>query len=252
MSEKEPISPQNPERKAKGFYLPHYPDSDKPSAMQHPFYGELDGELPDLRTVQPMGELAPSNPEAVLLLQAFDHAGGRLPETRNGELLQTLPKFNSDQKITLASINAHDKNSNGIVYMPVDKFVYAVGLQNYTTGRDTPKNGVSSKSVIAANSRRSGDTMPPLSHVQAFYEEKSGQTFFALVGDGTHRLAGAYRRGDEYVPVSYVSFYRLKENSISEKLEELSAHQSEQGEQKRRRFGRTFLSRLGIGKPSDQ
>ncbi len=249
MSEKEPISPQDPERKAKGFYLPHYPDPGKPSAMRHPVYGELSGDMPDLATVEPMGERASSDPEIVRLIQAFNQAPGQLPDTRSGELLQTLPGDDRGYKIPLASIKALDEDSNGIVYLRRDKFVYGVGLRNYTTGRDTPKNGVSSKKVIDANSLKPSTTMPPLLHVQAFYEANSGQTFYALVGDGTHRLASAYHRSDgydEHVPVSYVSFYRLDENSISEKLEELSSRQDEQSEPTHRRIGHKLLSLLGI------
>jgi hypothetical protein len=252
MSEKEPISPQDPERKPKGFYLPHYPDPGKPSAMRHPFYGELPGDMPNLATVEPMGEHAPSDPEIVRLIQAFNQARGGLPHERRGELLETLPKSSADHNTTLASIKARDENNNGIVYLRLvddddnDKFVYAVGLRDFTNGRDTPKNGGSSKKKIEAYSKKPSDTMLPLRHVQAFYEAGSGRTYFALVGDGTHRLASAYRRGDEYVPVSSVSFYRLDENSISEKLEELSSRQDEQSEPTHRRIGHKLLSLLGI------
>lgn len=226
--------------------MPHYPNSDKPSAMRHPAYGELSGAMPDIGTVELMGECEPSDPEIVRLIQAYNQKPGGLPDTKSGELLQSLPMFDSGDVTLLASINALDEDSNGIVYLRRDKFVYGVGLRNYTTGRDTLKGGVSSKKVIDANSSKPSMTMPPLLHVQAFYEEKSDKTFYALVGDGTHRLASAYRRGDEYVPVSYVSFYRLEENSISEMLEELSSRQDEQGEQTHRRFGHALLSRLGI------
>lgn len=248
MSEKELTSLQDPERKARGFYLPHYPDSDKPSAMRHPAYGELSGGRSELKLAQPMGERAASDPEIVRLIQAYNQAPGQLPDTRSGELLQTLPGDGDGRKGSLASINTLDEGSNGIVYLRRDKFVYAVGLRNYTTGRDTPKGGVSSKKVIDAHSSMPSTTMPPLLHVQAFYEENSGQTFYALVGDGTHRLASAYRRGDEYVPVSYASFYRLEEDSISDKLKELSLHQNEQSE-RTRHVGHTLLSRLGIRSP---
>jgi hypothetical protein len=242
------FSSQNHNPKPKGYYLPHYQGSDSPSAMRHPAWDELPEQLPDLAMVQPMGERTPSDPEIVRLVQAYNQAPGRLPETPSGKLLESLSGADFDGHETpLASVGAQDENSNGIIYLRHDKFVHAGDLRDFTNGRNTPKGGRPSSQVIAEYRNKPYDTMPPIQHVIAYYEEKSGNTFYSLTGNGTHRLAA--RRGDEYIPATSVSFIRLDTNSISERLEQLS---SQDDEPKRRRFGRGMLHRLGVRMPRER
>lgn len=243
MHEKD-FSSQNHDPKPKGYYLPHYQGSELPSAMKYPGIRDLPPEdLPELATMQPLGELTPSSAEAVRLVQAFNYAPGRLLHTPNGTLLESLSGSDFDNHETpLASIGAKDQESNGIVYLRHDKFVHAGDLKDFTNGRDTLKNGRPSKEVIARYRGMSYETMPPVQHVIAYYEENSGKTFYSLVGNGTHRLAA--RRGDEYVPATSVSFVRLDTDSISERLEGLAS----QDEGRKRHLGGVILRRFGIGK----
>ena len=243
---KYPSQDHNP--KPKGHHLPHYQGSELPSAMKYPDTGDvLPDSLPDLASMQPMERLIPSSPEAVLLIQAFNEAPGSLPESPNGMLLENLagPDFNGHQT-PLTSIGTQDEKSNGIVYLRHDKFVHAGELKDYVNGRDTPKNGRRSKEIINKYRSMSYKTMPPIQHVIAYYEEQSGNTYYSLVGNGTHRLAA--RRGDEYVPAVSVSFVRLDTDAISARLEQIST----QEEQTKRRFGDNILKRLGIHKSLDQ
>jgi hypothetical protein len=218
--------------------------------MRHPAWDKLPDNLPDLATTEPLGERAASDPELIRLIQAFNQAPGTLPETSNRTLLDTLPETDLEgQDALLAAMATNDKKSNGIVYLRSDKFVYAAELSDFTNGRDTPKNGRSSKQVINEYKNLPYDTMPPVQHVSAYYEEASGNTFYALVGDGAHRLAGAVRRGDEYVPATSISFVRLAGNGISEQLAQLAERQQEP---KRRRFGREVLRRLGVHRSDER
>jgi hypothetical protein len=234
----------------KGYYLPHYKDSDSPSAMRYPApaWNKEPEQLPDLAMIEPLGERIASDPELIHIIEAYNDAPGRLPETPDRTLLQQLPEEGSDvREATLASMATYDEKSNGIVYLSSKKFIYAPELRDFTNGRDTPKNGRSSKQVINEyKDKMTYDTMPPVEHVKAYYEEQSGNTYYALVGDGSHRLAGAVRRGDEYVPATSVSFIRLETNVISEQLEEMLLQQEAP---KRRRLGHTMLERLGVRKP---
>lgn len=229
----------------KGYHLPHYKDSDSPSAMRYPIWDNTPEELPDLKTVNSLGERPASDPELIRLIKAYNEAPGQLPDTPDRTLVQSLPdKAGGDSETIVASMATYDEKSNGIVYLSSEKFVYAPELRDFTNGRDTSKNGRSSKQVINEyKDSMAYDTMPPVEHVRAYYEEQSGNTYYALVGDGAHRLAGAVRRGDEYVPAASVSFVRLETDAISERLERMAAYRDEP---KRRRLGHTILHRLGI------
>jgi hypothetical protein len=239
-------SSHNRESKLKGYHLPHYQGSDSPSAMRHPAWDKLPDQLPNLATVESLGERAASDPELIRLIQAYNEAPGRLPETHNRTLLEGLPGEDAESRdAVLATMKTHDEDSNGVVYLRCDKFVYASELCNLINGRDDLKNGRSSKQVISEYKNMPHDTMPPVQHVKAYYEEATGNTFYALVGDGSHRLAGAAMRGDEYIPATSVSFVHLETNVISERLEQLSFHEEERKSQ-RRRFGHGILQSLGI------
>ena len=243
MHEKNYSSDRDP--KPKGYYLPHYQGSELPSAMKYPDYrDELPSDLPDLASVQLTEKLTPSSLEAVRLVQAFNEAPGSLPETSNGTLLDNLsgPDFDG-QETPMASIGIKDEESNGIVYLRHDKFVHAGELKDYANGRDTLKNGRPSKEVIAKYRGMSYKTMPPVEQVIGYYEEPSGNTYYSLVGNGTHRLAA--RRGDAYVPATSISFVRLDTNAISDRLEQMAM----QEEGRKRRFGGGILKCLGIRKP---
>jgi hypothetical protein len=250
MHEKDSYS-QDRDPKAKGYYLPHYKGSESPSAMRHPAWDKETESLPDLAIMEPLGERNASDPELIRLTKAYNAAPGQLPETPKRTLLDSLPDVASGGvEMTLASTAAQDEGgSNGIHYLDSGKFVYAVELHDFTDGRDTPKGGRSGRDVINEYKNMRYDTMPPVQHVKAYYEEQSGNTFYALVGDGSHRLAGAVRRGDQYIPATSISYVRLETDVISEKLEQMRL----QGEQPgRRRFGRGILDRLGIRKPGGQ
>ncbi len=235
---------QNSDRK--GFYLPHYKDSDSRSAMRHPAWDKETEQLPDLTMVEPVGERVASDPEIIRLTKAFNAAPGRLLETPERTLLKSLPGEEQTESEVLASTAAHDEESNGIMYLRSDKFVYASELHDFTNGRDTLKNGRSSKQVINEYKDMPYDTMPPVQHVKAYYEAATGNTYYALVGDGAHRLAGAVRRGDEYIPATSISYVRLETSAISEQLEQMRV---EAGQPVRRRFGRDMLRRLGVHRP---
>lgn len=244
MHEKDYIfRPSNPDR---GYYLPHYQGSDRPSAMRHPAWDTLPDHLPDLATIKPLGKRAASDPEFIPLVQAYNEAPGHLPDTPNRMLLTSLPDVNEDNEyVELASMLDHDDDSNGIIYLTSEKFVSVVGLEDFVNGRETTKNGRSSKEVINQYAKKSYDAMPPVQHVNAYYEEQSGNTYFALRGDGAHRLAGAVRRGDQYVPATSVVFIRLEGNVISEQLERLMTQEQEV---RQRSFGERILKFLKVRK----
>ena len=239
-----PSKDQDPQ--SKGYYLPHYEGSDLPSAMKYPAWDQLPNHLPDLATMQPLGERRASDPEFIRLVQAYNAAGGERPQTHDDTLLESVTIGTDDSTEVLASMATHDEKSNRIVYLKSDKFIVASELRNFTNGRDALKNGRSSKELINKYKDMSYDTMPPVQHVTAYYEVPTGNTYFALVGDGAHRLAGAVRRGDVYIPSISVSFMRLETNSISEQLEQMAAQEHEAP---KHRFGGGILKRLGIRKP---
>ena len=230
---------------SKGYYLPHYEGSELPSAMKHPAWDQLPEHLPDLANMQPLGERVAHDPEFIQLVQAFNAAPGERPQTDSDTLLESVPVDTNDPREVLASMATHDEKSNRIIYLKSDKFIAASELRNLTDGRDAPKNGRSSKELINRYKNMPYDTMPPVQHVTAYYEAPTGNTYFALAGDGAHRLAGAVRRGDEYIPAISVSFVRVETDSISEQLAQMQTEE----QAPKRKFGDGILKRLGIHRP---
>ncbi len=243
-------NPPSHQPKEKGYHLPHYKDSELPSAMKYPSPWDVAPEnLPDLATIAPLDKRAASDPEMIQLIQTYNASPGHLPETPSRALLQSLPNNNPDtpQEI-IASMATYDERSNGVVYLRADKFVYAPELRDFTNGRDSPKNGRPSKYWINKYREMPYQTMPPIKQTIAYYEELSGKTYYALVDDGAHSLAGAVARGDEYIPAASVSFVRLQTNVISEQLDQLSAAEQE-AKPTHRSFGASILHCLGVRKP---
>lgn len=236
--------------KSKWHYLPHYGDSnfegsDLPSAMPYPTGDQLPKDLPDLATMEPLGERVAHDPEFIHLVQAFNAAPGARPQTDSDTLLESVPEETNDSREVLASMATHDEKSNRIVYLKSNKFIAASELRNFTEGRDAPKNGRSSKELINRYKDMPYDTMPPVQHVTAYYEAPTGNTYFALAGDGAHRLAGAVRRGDVYIPAISVSFVRVETDTISDRLAQMQTDE----QAPKRKFGDGILKRLGIRKP---
>ena len=224
-----------------------------PTAMEHPAYDREPADMADLTTVGELGKRAPSDPEVIRLIRAFNAAPGALPETPHRTLLEQLAvDADAYRAGLLADTEVSDDHSNGIVYLKTEKFVHAVGLSSLLYGRDDLKNGTSSRSVIQKYKDMSPYTMPPVSTVIGYYERQSGNTYYSLIKDGTHRLAGAALRGDEYIPATDVAFVALDDDVITRQLAELEAREAEQQATRRKGFGRGILGRLGLHRPSDK
>lgn len=225
----------------------HYRDSVSPTAMEHPAFDKNPEDTADLTQPIALGNRAPSDPEITRLIRAFNGAPGSLPYTPDRTLLQHVETGDEQRIDRVANINELDPGSNGIVYLKAEKFIHAVGLAGVVNGRDDLKNGGSSRQVIQKYKNMSPYTMPPVTNVIGYHEHQSGNTYFSLVGDGTHRLAGAILRGDEYIPASSVTFVSLEEDTITQQLVELERRAAEATSATRTRFGGTILRRLGIG-----
>jgi hypothetical protein len=225
----------------------HYGDSDLPTAMTHPAYDKAPDDKLDLASLPVLGERRPSDPEVVAMVRAFNAAPGELPSTPMRTLLQNVPS--TEGQMHLAGANTHDGEvSNGILYLKADKFVRAIGLDDFMNGRPDLKNGRPSRDEIRRYAAMSSRTMPPVTAVQAYYEVQSGNTYYSLVGDGAHRLAGSIQRGDEYIPSSEVSFIALEDDIITEQLATLEQEATRTASSTRRRFGQSVLRRLGVSR----
>lgn len=221
----------------------HYKGSDLPTAMEYPAYDPTPDDTLDLSQLPVLGERRPSDAEIVAMVRAYNDADGALPRTRQHTLLQDMP--DTSDRLVLAHAGSRDEGvSNGILYLKTDKFVYAVGMQDFTNGREDSKGGQSSREVIQRYKNMSARTVPPATMVTA-YVEAGGNTYYSLGGDGTHRLAAAKLRGDAYMPVSDVTFVALDDNRITEQLAELERQAAEVDQAATRGFGSAILRWLG-------
>jgi hypothetical protein len=215
--------------------------------MAHPHYDTDPDDRLDLSSLPVLGERRPSDAEVTALVRAFNAAGGELPDTPMRTLLQSIPE--TAGQVQLANVGARDDEaSNGILYLKASKFVRAIGLDDYVNGRPDLKNGRPSSEVIRKYKAMPYRTLPPVTAVQAYYEVQSGNTYYSLVGDGAHRLAGAILDDADYVPSSEVSFIALEEDVITERLAALAQETTNRPEATRRHMGSSLLRRLGVSR----
>ena len=93
--------------------------------------------------------------------------------------------------------------------LPVELFVAAPMIKDWREGRvSESKGGKSSRDIIRQYAEMDPKTSPPIRKVDIVVDSDGG-VFFALQGDGAHRLCAAKMRGDREILCREISVVRL-------------------------------------------